>query len=257
MNTKIRDSTVTYQAQNGEIDPDRIQWMPTPELVRLDADVTLVFLSGNGVRFYEPVDDDWYRATAEGKNLTSFTNTGSRTSYQPVEAASPLACAEQWQWCNSNYRDESGCGPLGSGLDAIYGASHLFNISEDVWESGRPSSNTSTGAHAIWQILIESIGDLSVNWAIKQLKTSALTSRLSSFNGLQYALPTNQWHLDVTNWWDTMLAKTQANMVYAAIGNTDPALKDSSITPINQYEQHLCNNQVCQHYIIHRAGTLY
>ncbi|KAI4595317.1 hypothetical protein KJ359_006991 [Pestalotiopsis sp. 9143b] len=40
-----------------------------------------------------------------------------------------------------------------------------------------------------------------------------------------------------------MLAKTQANMVYAAIGNTDPALKDSSITPINQYEQHLCNNQ--------------
>lgn len=241
---------------NGEIEP-AAPWHPVPELTRLDADVTLLFLSGNGVMFHDPVDDDWYRATAKGKRFTSTTNNGSRQSYQPVDAASPLACIEQQQWCNYNYRDESGCGPLGSVYDAIIGASHLFNISEDIWQLEAPSSNTSAGAQFIWQVLNLSVGDLFMNWAVRELKTAALASRLSSLEGVQYGLPTNQWHLDVTHWWNTVLAKMQANMVYAAIGNTDPALTESSSTPDNQYQQHLCNNQVCQNRLIHRSSALH
>jgi hypothetical protein len=60
------------------------------------------------------MDDDWYRATVAGPNFTYSAGFGSEihTSYEPAEAASPLGCLEQWQWCNSALSKENGCGPL-------------------------------------------------------------------------------------------------------------------------------------------------
>ncbi|KAF3026379.1 hypothetical protein E8E14_008736 [Neopestalotiopsis sp. 37M] len=237
-------SNQIYRVSNGEIDPYRSTFTPIPELTRNDGDVTVIFLSGNGVYFWDPVDDDWYRATVKAKNLTSTDSNGSQQSYRPADAASPLGCVEQRQWCKSNSENDGGCGPLASSIDALNGASHLFNISGDVWSRySRPYSNTSTASRFIWSALIGSVGDDNLNWAVGELKTSGLASRLSSFDGVQYALPSNQWHLDVQGWWNTLLAKMQANMVNVAVGHTDPLLIDNSWLPNNQYERSLCYKQ--------------
>ncbi|ETS78241.1 hypothetical protein PFICI_10303 [Pestalotiopsis fici W106-1] len=236
-------SSVYSTVENGKVSSERSAFLPIPALVRTDGDVSIIFLSGNGVYFLDPLDDDWYRATVQERSMTSSANSGSRPLYRPVDAASPLGCVEQWQWCNSNYKDGGGCGPLTSALDALNGASHLFKV-PDVWQGAeRPFSNTSTGSHFIWTALIGWFGDEALDWAVKELKSAALASRSSSFSGVQYGLPNNQWHLDVQGWWNTILAKTQGNMINAAIGHIDPILRNSSYVPTNQYEKNLCYNQ--------------
>ncbi|KAF7516698.1 hypothetical protein G7054_g14048 [Neopestalotiopsis clavispora] len=227
-------SNFPYFVENGEAVTSSSSFIPIPELIRNDGDVTIIFLSGNGVYFWDPVDDDWYRATVKAKNLTSTQSNGKRQAYRPVDAASPLGCVEQWQWCKPTSKDGRRCGSLASRLDALSDASPLFNISGDVWQlSERPYSNSSTASRFIWSALIGSTGQNTVNWAVKELKTSGLASRSSSYNGIQYALPKNQWHLDVQGWWNTILARTQAEMVNVAVGHTDSAMRNTSWLPNN------------------------
>jgi hypothetical protein len=42
-----------------------------PALFNPDADTTLIFLSGNGIEFFERTNDPWYHATVPGDNISS------------------------------------------------------------------------------------------------------------------------------------------------------------------------------------------
>ena len=93
---------------------DPSTFTPIDELLRSDGDLVLMFLSGNGVYFYEKSNDPWYRATRDNGNGI----------YQTDVAASPLGCVQQFQFCDGG----SKCGTLASLVDAAADAAPLFML---------------------------------------------------------------------------------------------------------------------------------
>ncbi|KAI0469247.1 hypothetical protein F4859DRAFT_523049 [Xylaria cf. heliscus] len=231
--------------QNGTTREDDSAFKPRPELIQAGGDVNIVFLSGNGVLFSGPMNGTWYRATTPDTQITSTGFTGFVQGYIPDEAASPMGCVDQYQWCNNAYPGESGCGPLASLLDSIYGAAPLFNLTADL----DPSSTTISaepGARFIWSAMMLAEADgVSLASILFTLGSGALASRGSLFGGVQYPLPEDQWQLDVTSWWNTMLALIQEVFVTVALGpkSINPDFELFQIKPTAPYEQKFCNSQ--------------
>ncbi|KAI0435510.1 hypothetical protein F4803DRAFT_557926 [Xylaria telfairii] len=243
-----------------------------PELKRSDGDLTLIFLSGNGVVFAREMNDEWYRATKPGVEFYTPGKSGKQQSYHPDVAASPMGCLEQWQWCNTAYPREVGCGPLASFIDSAHGAAPLFNLTSKDLDPNRPSTSIVSGARLIWQLLITVGYPTSIADTLGFLGVRALASNPHFFAGIQFDLPSNQWQLDVLNWWSIILASIQASwscvIIYdivdilpevhklilgsgdlrfidvdAALGTTDPEFLQLLSPPLNNEERKLCNNQ--------------
>lgn len=182
--------------------------------------------------------------------MTTTASTGSSQAYTFDEAASPLGCVQQWQWCNSAYPGTSGCGPLASSLDAIIGALPKFNLTQDQMTTdnqGRAKLHTAAGARFNWWIMMLDSLENGIYNIIASLGTKSLASQSSLFSGVQMELGENQWQLDVTNWWNTMLAAYQSAFVETALGEADPELQSVLLVPSNKYEQQACRSQVRQH----------
>lgn len=62
-------------------------FIPHPEFIRRDGDVTLIFLSGNGLIFVPQADDEWYRATVFNGYVYHSNYTDRLEQYRPEEAA--------------------------------------------------------------------------------------------------------------------------------------------------------------------------
>ncbi|KAI3320863.1 hypothetical protein HD806DRAFT_547041 [Xylariaceae sp. AK1471] len=233
-----QNASIRARSYNGSIISSLSEFMPIPQLARTDGDVSLVFLSGNGILFTERMDDEWYRATVPGSGISSNEDPNSQTAiFKPEEAASPLGCVDQYQWCNTAYPGLDGCGPLGSWYDAAFGATALFNLAEHDLDT-RPSSPTSRGTQFTWPFFIMT----SVPWGpaniVGTLGAKSLASQTLLLSTTQLPLPKNQWQLDVLNWWNTMLAYMQSSFVNTAVGTTLP-----NWAPQNADEERLCRNQ--------------
>lgn len=64
-----------------------------------DAKVVLYFLSGNGIEYTDRNDTPWYRVTVPGVPFGAGSTNETRFTYRPEEAASPMGCTEQFQFC--------------------------------------------------------------------------------------------------------------------------------------------------------------
>ncbi|GAW24374.1 hypothetical protein ANO14919_139580 [Xylariales sp. No.14919] len=149
-------AAVSSRRVNGLVDPDS-DFRPVAELERVDGDVIVAFLSGNGVLFHQALDDDWYQATVPSFTLNHKRGAKTGLKYRPLDAASPMGCVQQMQWCNSAYPRDRGCGPLASTYDAFLGAAPLFNLTSDEVHgvnSSRPFSSKAAGARLIWPALV-------------------------------------------------------------------------------------------------------
>ncbi|KAK8047187.1 Cation diffusion facilitator family metal ion [Apiospora saccharicola] len=82
--------------------------------------MTLSFLSGNVVQFYTRAEDDWYRAIVPATNIQRGDFTSAKVWYYPDEAASPLGCFEQYQWCRDPSQGQYG--KLAGQVDALRSA---------------------------------------------------------------------------------------------------------------------------------------
>ncbi|KAI1174209.1 hypothetical protein F4777DRAFT_554650 [Nemania sp. FL0916] len=215
-------------------------FIPSPDISRQDGDVNLVFLSGNGVYFFgQPLDDEWYRATTPVKDIYgSFDLNQTVKVYRPTEAASPLGCVQQYQWCNTEYPKNSGCGPLASRYDAAYGATPFFNLSNEDLDAVRLSSDYATGARLIWPYMLTNSLDISISGIVIGLGAKSLASQNLLQSGVQFQLPRNQWQVDVTKWWNISLASLQSGFV-----ETASARAPSKLPPLNDQEQELCHSQ--------------
>ncbi|KAI8631353.1 hypothetical protein F5Y19DRAFT_483195 [Xylariaceae sp. FL1651] len=220
---------------------------PIPELTRLDGDTMIVFLSGNGVHFSQRMDDDWYRATESDGSIWDSEDAGYLPAYNPSVAASALGCVEQWQWCNSALPGERGCGPLASGIDSLYGAAPLFNVSNKDLDPDRPSVPEAPGTRLIWSFLTTSANPNFLSTVIAQLGAKSLASQSRLLSGVQHPLPINQWQLDVTRWWNIILASVQqswlASVISTAQGSNDTEFRPLLSPPLNNEEKKLCNSQ--------------
>ncbi|KAI1258953.1 hypothetical protein F5Y18DRAFT_443836 [Xylariaceae sp. FL1019] len=248
---------ITYQIEDGQYSgtSERVPirapgyFAPLPNLLRDDGDVSIFFLSGNGVSFFsQPMDDEWYRATARSRDI-GFSGSTNQTltipTYKATEAASSLAsslgCVEQFQWCNTAFPNTSGCGPLASWSDAIYGAARFFNVTKADLDAYVPSSKSTLGTRLIWPFLVTSLGSggpSGITEAATVFGAKALASQNLIIQGLQYQLPLNQWQLDVTRWWNISLVLLQSNFV-----NTAKGAAPEKWPPRNDDERKLCKSQ--------------
>ncbi|KAI0410724.1 hypothetical protein F5X98DRAFT_368625 [Xylaria grammica] len=216
-------------------------FMPAPELQVPDGDLSLVFLSGYGVGFIEPLDDAWYRATTAWGYATDSLSTGNFTVYVPREAASPMACVEKWQWCNLAYPSMSGCGPLSGKIDAMYGAAPFFNLTPSDFEADDPSRFSNAWKRPIWSV-VSILGNSVGVQELITLGAKSLASQDRLYNGIQSPLPDDQWQLDVKHWFNMILSSMQSSFVDKALGF--PAGADvPRVLPKNTVEREVCNSQ--------------
>ncbi|KAF4543286.1 Cytochrome p450 protein [Lasiodiplodia theobromae] len=229
---RFRPDTIEYDIGNGSLASQSV-FNPIPNLVRTDSDVLLFFLSAGSIFFTKPTSDDWYRATrlvdvarrAEASNDTSENPTID--IFAQDEAASPMACVSQEQYCNPNLPEGSRCGPLSSRLDSWYSSYPVLF----------PEQAMQDRVKWFWD------ATLTVDNAVAYLGSQSLMSRNSLSGGAQGPLPDNQWHLDVQHWFETRLAYMQAYMVDLATGPSDVSLQQYVVKPNSTGEQSICHNQ--------------
>lgn len=227
---------------------------PNTRLFRPDADSLLVFLSGNGVPFFEPTMDPWYRGFIPYANGTSgyiIPHDWNNTVYRPDEAASPMGCLERYQYCNA----ERKCGELASFHDAITAAAPFLNASSEEIDGYANVSGRASSQFSWFQSIIHNAYDLAP--LLESLGAASLASRSNFEAGYVGRIPSNQWQLDVTHWWATLLAATQAAFVSAASGPTDPSLFQSTFRPENEHMEQLCRNQVRLHLCYLRSSSFF
>lgn len=234
--------------QNGTLVENEAAFRPIPLIARDDADIVLIFLSGNGVTYFYPTSDEWY-ATAETP-LSVGVGTGDSTEsmalYLPREPASPLGCTNRYQFCDTASEGNSGCGPLTSLRDAVAGAAPLFGTTyDDMYAVGsredadlpEPTARLSYIADIFFG------GGRTITSILRNLGPMALLSQKTLFNGCQGPLPSNQWQLDISHLWNITLASAQATVVDTA-STTDPELLRLWTEYTSPALTKICNSQV-------------
>lgn len=226
-------------------DPDHT--LPLSILDRSDGETTIAFLSGNGIYFIQASEDEWYRAQSPGGPIVSSTDSNMpfrSSSWRPTEAASPLGCVEQWQWCNSVHAGKHQCGPLSTLHEAVLGAATLFKITVEDLKASNPVSENASGTRLTWSLKNFFDNPTRILELVEHLGATALSSKTLVYGGVQWGIADDQWKKDVTHWFNIILATMQAAFVDTALGPKD----GPRLPPANKAEQDICNNQVCKLY---------
>lgn len=216
---------------NGSCSKDGLgDFIPIEELAQKDGDVTLVFLSANGVLYTEPVEDSWYAAHQTSKSTARIIDSpylGSAPTYLSDEPASALGCTEQYQNCDTTLPLEKGCSPLGG-----------MGTTDSDFQ--RPTTRREKALY--W-----GRSEFGLRAVLNTLQSSSLTSRFGLSEGIQGPLPADQWQLEVENWFNILLATVQGMNLDIAIGpRNGEMLKYFWKRPSNDVEKYLCKNQVCE-----------
>ncbi|KAH6708862.1 hypothetical protein BKA61DRAFT_696736 [Leptodontidium sp. MPI-SDFR-AT-0119] len=191
---------------------DTQMWSPIPALNRTDADVSLVILAQNSVAYIEPVDDPFFAAHVDFNGLFQSRNA---TYYFADTYFHILACAEQYQYCNPNSHDTDGqphCTELSSSV-AIQRQKSTLNLSQfalltaGLFDTLLPLAN-----------IFGSIGGSGA---------AALRASDIIFHQVSGPLPDNQWIIEVSAWFETVLARIQHGVVEFATGPPDAFASDA------------------------------
>ncbi|KAI3317212.1 hypothetical protein HD806DRAFT_541470 [Xylariaceae sp. AK1471] len=226
---------------DGGISEGNSDFMPTGALTRKDADIHLVMLSGNGVVFTETTDDPWYNVSRTTTNLEldSLGNASTVPVHLPGAPASPLACTNQHQFCNT--KKSGSCGPLASLRDAIADAAPLFNTS--YGQIANNTAETEEAAQFTYFTATFITVDRSIAGILGKLGPTALLSQDNLFVGILGTLASNQRQLDVAHWWAVSMAMAQEIFLDSAYGSSDPALLELRVNFTTPEFDTLCQNQ--------------
>ncbi|KAI0508646.1 hypothetical protein F5B22DRAFT_638534 [Xylaria bambusicola] len=220
---------------------------PIQPLFQNDADTYIIFLSGNGVQYSFPTSDEWYQVAATPSNGSSVSaDTASPNKvYLPLQPASPLGCADQYQFCNTALPEERRCGPLASLLDAISGAAPLFGTQYlNYFTSGLNAGNAKTESEARFNYFASRFGTrTSINILLTQLGSMGLISQRNLLGGIQGPLAPNQWQLDISHLWNITMALQQVALIDMAYGPTDPGTLQTWINFTSPALQKICGSQ--------------
>ncbi|KAM7193957.1 hypothetical protein V8F33_007463 [Rhypophila sp. PSN 637] len=226
-------------------------WAPRPELFRPDGSVYLAYFMGDGLVFSEKSTDDWYRATTPFLSSHQVGLVDKKPTYHTDEAAAPLACVEQYQFCRISESPPSGpeasdrCGPLASWFDALAGAAPLFEVPEEEFvQYGTYNENSTMPSIFIWlyYMVAAKQGGGPSTWLL-QPGSNTLLSQKTVFAGIQLDSANDQWKKDVLHWWFTYLSILQLSFADVAAGVHNPDLLEYVMPPHKLQEEKLCNNQ--------------
>ena len=79
-------------------------WRPAEGIARPDADLGIVFLNANGVRYSSEVQDPWFQAGLHHPESREWESDAWTTI---------MICADQYRWCSSDASGDYGCTPYG------------------------------------------------------------------------------------------------------------------------------------------------
>ncbi|KAI1734566.1 hypothetical protein F4680DRAFT_453841 [Xylaria scruposa] len=252
-NTDIIDTYYTYHLNpvqstvGNRTTRKNSDFEPIKPLFRDDADTYIIFLLGNGVQYTLPAADAWYQvaATPSRGSSVSTDTVSPNTVYLPSQPASPLACADQYQFCNTALPEDRRCGPLASLVDAISEAAPLFGTQYfDYFTSGPGAGNAKTESEARFNYFASRFGTrTSINILLTQLGSMGLISQRNLLGGLQGPLAPNQWQLDISHLWNISMALQQIALVDMAYGPTDPGTLQTWINFTSPALQEICDSQ--------------
>ncbi|KAJ2977882.1 hypothetical protein NUW58_g7671 [Xylaria curta] len=233
-------SALRYNVANKTVVNSEAQFIPINSLFRDDADITLVFLSGNGVFHSAPSTDEWYRVSPIAVNVSASLNAAVTPFpiYLPEEPASPLGCASQYQFCHGDLQH---CGALASMADARSSVASLFHTTAAAYDD---SNSTSQDPFRYFVAGFAPTQSASIPAMLSQLGSASLASKSSITSLLQGPLPSNQWQLDVIRWSDITKASLQAAYLGISYSNPpDGSRLQYRMNFTSQAFETLCNNQ--------------
>ncbi|KAH8707661.1 hypothetical protein GQ44DRAFT_662719 [Phaeosphaeriaceae sp. PMI808] len=200
---------------------------PIPELRVSKADLTLIMVTLNQVRYQVPVEDPFFSAHKPFNWIGSTTvNT---TVYFSDWPNAMMACKQQFQFCHARKAKDDFCTDLTFLPDAANSTN--FPEASDVQIAGLS--------------LILGASFKYSNWNAPSKGLNA-TSKFSSSNGyVTEEFPKDQWVSEVVGWEKYIWATFQAYISDYAVGyNTRvPALKGFLKTNLTKGEKELCAMQ--------------
>lgn len=198
-------------------------WEPVSPLNRTDADITLIFIASNSVMYDTPVDDPVFSAHAIS-NLNISDSEGQKVVlYEADYYLGVIGCASQHQVCNGDT-----CTALSARAEAFSSSSGLTMTQRNIF--GR------LGFVNVYTGIVDVIDGRSAT-ALRAAETA---------RGIhQASLPSNQWQIELSSWFDTGLASLQfALREYATPGKTVPGvIVQQPKTPVDLA---MCDSQKTQ-----------
>lgn len=190
----IKDSTI-----QGSLGSEL--WLPIPELARDDADITLMFLAPNAIKYNYPTKDPFFGANIL-VDLGSYQGV-SLSYYTADHFVSVMACADQYQYCNG--ANSTQCTPL-TGWAQAWEALNSTELEFNEFQAGVATR------------IAQNSRGLSTFYSIGGRGAQALRAQETIYDrNQQAALPDNQWQLELQSWFAVSLARLQHSIVeYAA-----------------------------------------
>ena len=156
-------------------------WQPVPALTVPNSDISVYFLSQNGIRYEKAVNDIWFKATRPATE---------RTLFEPDQATNVLACAERYQL------------RAPSGAQTQFG-SHL-DLARTYQQVGFNAYQQSIATRLITAVEVASNFNI-----VTFLGPSSLLASDNLFELVGTTLPSDQWKREVEGWFQTSLARIQ------------------------------------------------
>ena len=200
-------------------------WVPISALNRTDADVSMVMITPNSMRFDTRNNDPVFGA----HDMSSYLDFQGQnyTWYSPRYWVSIIACAEQYQVCNPS---TGACTPLVGTMSLL-----------------QQSLAPKVGLNAIQQSVMERIAVVgpytSVYQTVNPRKDSALRAQETVTDLQQAPIPDNQWMIEVSHWFEAGLARLQRGVVEYATGPTNIVPGLSVYLPNDLVSKAMCYSQ--------------
>lgn len=211
-NTHTRFDATGYSVKSisSQVGPTSV-WAPIAALNTTDADLSMMLVSGNSIRYSNPVNDPIF--AAHGPAIANALI--NKTVYTSDAAGGVIGCSEQYRICN----------PVNNKCTPFAGASQqIDNISPDMDFNLQQLSTT-----------------LRITAWFARSDASTVTSTRSGsslraneiVDGLfSPGLPSNQWQIEVSAWFDVSLSIIQAG-VQSMAANTANIVPGSTFQTFN------------------------
>jgi hypothetical protein len=220
-----------YELETMHASPGDAGWAPVPELARDDADITLIFMAPNAIKYYAANSDPFF--SANFKTSAGQLNGNDVSYYMADQYVSIMGCTDQYQYCHPS--NPSRCTPL---TDYATAWASIYD----------PTLNLNDIQQLVASRLALASRSLSIHHGIGGRGASALRAQDTVSDRNQLEIRPNQWQLEVEGWFDVGLAKLQRYIVEYATGPEfvpegtyveKPSLKDGEAISVA-----MCGSQI-------------
>ncbi|KAK3298794.1 uncharacterized protein B0H64DRAFT_354468 [Chaetomium fimeti] len=230
-NTGLGYTLHSFRAFASDAPPSPLSnWLPIPALTRPDADVSILLLTPNDMRYTAPVHDPWFSANG----TYNFTLDNHLYTFAD-RYLSPLICADQYRLCNPSSHI---CTPPAGILQLT--TTHLTQHAPLQYTAVQ----TATAAR-----LLVSLAEINTFTAVSALGgADALRAQRLAVGNVSPALPADQWRAEVEGWFQMNLARLQAEVVEFAVKGGSPLLEGAGrrlgMLPLSREQREQCGNQL-------------